>query len=142
ARIPILDVGFVRSDLTYDVVGVWQGRFFRLEDHLDRLERGCEKLRLVPPLSRERMREILLETVRRSGLRDAYVEAVVTRGVPPVGERDPRRLTPRLYAYAIPYVWIVPRDKQDQGTAVVVTRGTQRIPPASVDPTVKHFHWG
>jgi len=34
ARIPILDTGFVRSDLTYDVVGVWQGRFFRLEDHL------------------------------------------------------------------------------------------------------------
>ena len=30
ARIPILDAGFVRSDLTYDVVGVWEGRFFRL----------------------------------------------------------------------------------------------------------------
>ena len=29
ARIPILDVGFVRSDLTYDVVAVWEGRFFR-----------------------------------------------------------------------------------------------------------------
>ena len=40
ARIPILDAGFVRSDLTYDVVGVWHGRFFRLEDHLTRLEEG------------------------------------------------------------------------------------------------------
>ena len=142
ARIPILDTGFVRSDLCYDVVGVWQGRFFRLDDHLDRLLAGCARIRLEPPADREEIRGILIELVRRSGLRDAYVEAVVTRGVPPAGERDPRRLIPRLYAYAIPYVWIVPRDKQDQGTAVVVTRGTQRIPPASVDPTVKNFHWG
>jgi len=142
ARIPILDTGFVRSDLCYDVVAVWQGRFFRLDDHLDRLLAGCARIRLQPPVDRAGIRSILIEVVRRSGLRDAYVEAVVTRGVPAAGERDPRRLTPRLYAYAIPYVWIVPRDKQDQGTAVVVTRGTQRIPPASVDPTVKNFHWG
>src|SRR5207247_5915673 len=97
ARIPILDVGFVRSDLTYDVVGVWQGRFFRLEDHLDRLERGCRKIRLAPPKSRDELREILIETVRRSGLREAYVEAIVTRGVPAPGERDPRRFQPRFY---------------------------------------------
>ena len=66
------------------------------------------------------MREILTETVRRSGLREAYVEAVVTRGVPGPGERDPRLWTPRFYAYAIPYVWIVrpehpgPRHRRDR----------------------------
>ena len=54
ARIPILDTGFVRSDLTYDVVGVWGGSFFRLDDHLDRLERGCERIRLQSPLTRAR----------------------------------------------------------------------------------------
>jgi branched-chain amino acid aminotransferase len=142
ARIPILDVGFSRSDLTYDVIGVWQGRFFRLEDHLDRFERGCAKIRLAPPLSRDEMREILLETVRRSGLRDAYVEAIVTRGVLRPGVRDPRELTPCFYAYAIPYVWIVRPELQEQGTAAIVARETRRIPPDSVDPTVKNFHWG
>ena len=142
ARIPILDTGFVRSDLTYDVVGVWQGRFFRLQDHLDRLFAGCDRLRLEPPFPQERVREILTETVRRSGLRDAYVEAVVTRGVPGPGERDPRLWTARFYAYAIPYVWIVRPELQEQGTDVVVARTTRRIPPDSVDPTVKNFHWG
>src|SRR5690349_15623904 len=73
ARIPILDWGFVRSDLTYDVIAVWRGRFFRLDDRLDRLERGCAKIRLAPPLGRDEMRGILVETVRRAGLRDAYV---------------------------------------------------------------------
>jgi branched-chain amino acid aminotransferase len=142
ARIPILDTGFVRSDLTYDVVGVWEGRFFRLQDHLDRLFAGCERLRLEPPFPQERVREILTETVRRSGLRDAYVEAVVTRGVPGPGERDPRLWTPRFYAYAIPYVWIVRPELQEEGTDVVVARGTRRIPPDAVDPRVKNFHWG
>jgi branched-chain amino acid aminotransferase len=142
ARIPILDSGFVRSDLTYDVIGVWEGRFFRLEDHLERLGRGCEKIRLTSPLSRDAMGEILVETVRRSGLRDAYVEAIVTRGVPGLGERDPRKWTPRFYAYAVPYVWIVGPEQQELGTHVIVARDTRRIPPGSVDPTVKNFHWG
>lgn len=142
ARIPILDAGFVRSDLTYDVVGVWHGRFFRLDDHLSRLEQGCAKLRLPLPLERDEIEEILVEIVRRSGLREAYVEAIVTRGVPTPGERDPRGWTPRFYAYAIPYVWIVRPELQEEGTHVVVSKQTRRIPADSVDPTVKNFHWG
>jgi branched-subunit amino acid aminotransferase/4-amino-4-deoxychorismate lyase len=74
ARIPILDAGFVRSDLTYDVVGVWKGSFFRLSDHMDRLERGCGRIRLELPKPRSEIERIVIETVRRSGLREAYVE--------------------------------------------------------------------
>jgi branched-chain amino acid aminotransferase len=142
ARIPILDTGFVRSDLTYDVVGVWGGSFFRLDDHLDRLERGCERIRLQSPLTRDETVEVLTEVVRRSGLREAYVEAVVTRGVPPRGERDPRRLQPRFYAYAIPYVWLARPEQQETGVDVVVARDTRRMPPDVVDPKVKNFQWG
>jgi branched-chain amino acid aminotransferase len=142
ARIPILDTGFLRSDLTYDVVAVWEGRFFRLDDHLERLFAGCRRIHLTSPLTKAEIQVILTETVRRSGLRNAYVEVVVTRGVAATGERDPRLLTPRLYAYAIPYVWIVTPESQLQGTDVVVARNTHRIPPGAVDPTVKNFHWG
>lgn len=142
ARIPILDAGFVRSDLTYDVVGVWNGSFFRMPDHMDRLERGCKRIRLPLPKPRSEIEQIAIETVRRSGLREAYVETVITRGVPAPGERDPRRWTPRLYVYAIPYVWIVRPEQQELGTQVVVARDTRRIPTGSVDPTVKNFHWG
>jgi branched-chain amino acid aminotransferase len=142
ARISILDTGFVRSDLTYDVVGVWGGKFFRVDDHLDRLERGCEALRLEMPMGRTEVFEILHEVVKRSGLREAYVETIVTRGVPERGERDPRRLKPRLYAYAIPYVWIVGPELQKAGTKVVVARDTRRTPRRAMDPTVKNFQWG
>jgi branched-chain amino acid aminotransferase len=119
-----------------------RGQFFRLDDHIDRLLGACRKIRLEPPLDKDQIRDVMNEVVIRSGLRDAYVEIVVTRGVPGPGERDPRRWTPHVYAYAIPYVWIVRPEQQERGTDVIISTETYRIPPDSVDPTVTNFHWG
>ena len=140
ARLPILDWGFLRSDATYDVVHVRRGSFFRLEDHLDRFERGMAKLRMSLPYDREEIRTILARCVRLSGLRDAYVEVVCTRGVPPPGSRDPRDCANSLYAFVVPFVWIASPEKQERGLNAVVSR-VRRIPPGSVDPTVKNYHW-
>lgn len=143
AKISILETGFVRSDVTYDVVGVWKGKFFRLDDHLDRFELSYRNLRIAPPLERDEMREILVECVSRSGIRDAYVEMLLTRGIPEPGQRDPRTFKPRFYAYAIPYVWIVrPEIQEGEGTHLVVARDVRRTPPGAMDPTIKNFQWG
>jgi branched-chain amino acid aminotransferase len=142
ARIPILDTGFTRSDVTYDVVAVWKGKFFRLEDHLNRFENSLTRLRMKPTLSREQMREILFECVRRSGLRNAFVEMIHSRGIATPSVRDPRLLENRFYAYAVPYVWIFKPTDQDVGTHLVICKETIRIPPGAVDPTIKSFHWG
>lgn len=64
ARIPILDQGFLHSDLTYDVPSIWDGRFFRLDDHLDRFERSLKILRLRSPLDRDEIRQKLVENGR------------------------------------------------------------------------------
>ena len=90
ARLPLLDWGFLKSDCTYDVVGVWGGRFFRLEDHLDRFHASMARLRLVCPYAREEIAAVLHDCVRLAGLRDAYVEMITTRGLAPSGSRDPR----------------------------------------------------
>ncbi|MBW2430593.1 MAG: aminotransferase class IV [Deltaproteobacteria bacterium] len=142
ARIPIIDTGFTRSDLTYDVVAVWNGKFFRLDDHLNRFQKGWTRLRLKPGIALEDMRAILIECVRRSRLRNAYVEMILSRGVDEDGCRDPRRFNNRFYAYAIPYVWIAGPEIQAAGIHLVIAEKTIRIPPDAVDPTVKNFHWG
>jgi len=141
ARLPLLDWGFTRSDVTYDVVHVWKGSFFRLDDHLDRFARSCDALRLIPGYGREDIREILINCVRRSGLRDAYVEMICTRGTPAPGSRDPRLCRNRFFAFAIPFVWIVPPERQKEGVHLIIS-DVRRIGPESVDPTVKNFHWG
>jgi branched-chain amino acid aminotransferase len=142
ARIPITDMGFARSDLTYDVVAVWDGAFFRLAAHLDRFERGCKRLRLDPGLGRHEIESTLIELVRRTGLRESYVDLICTRGVPGPGVRDPRQVANRFYAYAIPYVWLLRWDERDRGMDAIIPRTVERIAPRAVDPTVKNFHWG
>jgi branched-chain amino acid aminotransferase len=140
ARIPILDWGFLHSDATYDVVHVWQGSFFRLDDHLDRFTRGMERLHMRLPYNRERIREILFECVRLSGLQNAYVEMICTRGIPAPGSRDPRQCTNRFYAFAVPFVWIANPEKQKDGLHLIISQ-VQRIPDVSIDPTIKNYHW-
>src|SRR5919206_5059258 len=80
ARIPILDWGYRRSDVTYDVVGVWDGAFFRLDDHIGRFRRSMRSLRLEPPESDDDIRRILAGCVRRTRLREAYVAIDCLRG--------------------------------------------------------------
>ncbi len=138
AKISIVDTGFSRSDVTYDVVGVWDGAFFRLDDHLERFERSCRELRMTLPHTRDEMAEILTDLVRTAGLRESYVETICTRGIAGA-VRDPRTFENRFYAFAIPFGWILP--PEDQGMHAVITRTVQRIPPRSVDPTVKNYHW-
>ena len=141
ARISVLDWGFARNDTTYDVVHVWKGSFFRLEDHLDRFERSCGLMRLDPGLDRGELREVLMECVRRSGLRDAYVKLACTRGPPAPGSRDPRTCRNTFFAFVIPFVWIIPPERQERGIHLILS-SIPRIPPESVDPTAKNFHWG
>ena len=140
ARIPILDWGFLRSYANQDTISVWDGLFFRLDDHLDRFERNVAKLRMTCPYSRNQIHSIMNECVCRTGLKDAYVQIIMTRGVPPLGIRDPRRCKNQFYAFCIPYVWIATPQQQDKGLHLIVS-SICRIPPESVDPTIKHYHW-
>ena len=141
ARLPLLDWGFIKSDCTYDVVGVWDGRFFRLEDHLDRFHASMARLRLASPFGRDEIADVLHHCVRLAGLRESYVEMITTRGLAPAGSRDPRDCENRFYALAIPYVWMVKPERQKVGADLTVA-SVQRIPPESLDPRIKNFHWG
>ncbi|RAH87656.1 D-aminoacid aminotransferase-like PLP-dependent enzyme [Aspergillus japonicus CBS 114.51] len=143
ARIPLLDEGFLHGDLTYDVPAVWDGRFFRLDDHLSRLELSCAKLRMRLPIPRDEIKSILVDMVIRSGLRDAYVELIVTRGLQGIrGSKDPLSLTNNLYLFIKPYVWVMEPEVQRTGGHAIVARTVRRVPPGAIDPTVKNLQWG
>jgi len=140
ARISVLDWGFLRSDATYDVVHVWRGRFFRLDRHIDRFLRSVDRLRLTLPCDRAGLAAVLMACVERAGLRDAYVEMICTRGLSPTFSRDPRDAINSFIAFAIPFGWILRPEEHDRGLDLVIAT-TPRIPPQSVDPTVKNYHW-
>lgn len=142
AAIPITDFGFARSDCTYDVVAVWDGKFFRIDDHIARFKKSCNTIKLTPPFEWRELKSILHKLVALTQLKNSYVEMIMTRGIPGPGERNPSKLANRFYGYAIPYVWVIEQEKFDKGVNLIIANETVRIDPKSVDPRVKNFHWG
>jgi branched-chain amino acid aminotransferase len=143
AKISVFDWGLTRSDITYDVVHVWDGSFFRLDDYLDRFMTSMAKLRMDVGMTRADIREALVQLVVTSGLQSAYVSMVASRGTPLMpGTRDPRTCANHFYAWAVPFIWVIPEDVAKRGAHISVAEDARRIPIASVDPTVKNYHWG
>nr|WP_246252748.1 aminotransferase class IV [Mesorhizobium camelthorni] len=140
AKISVLDWGFLHSDATYDTVHVWNGRFFRLDLHLDRFFGGVERLRMKVPYDRETIVSILKDCVALSGHRSAYVEMICTRGSSPTFSRDPRQAENRFIAFAIPFGSVANKEQLEKGLHVAISE-TVRIPPNSVDPAIKNYHW-
>src|SRR5258708_5583895 len=142
AAIPIIDWGYRRSDVTYDVVRVWGGAFFRLDAPIRGFRNSMRALPLAPPESDEDIRNVLSECVRRADLREAYVAMDCLRGRPkPDLPRHPLNCGNYLTAFAMPFVWVMSPEMQARGAHLIVAK-TPRIPDDSIDPTVKNFHWG
>lgn len=143
AKIGVTDLGLTHSDITYDVVQVWDGAFFRLEDHLDRFMHSMEIMRFSIPQTRDDIRQILHELTAASGLRDAYCAFVTSRGPQMVpGSRDPRTCENHFYAWIVPYVHVVTEEAVARGAKMKVAEGFERIGSASVNPKAKNYHWG
>lgn len=136
--LPTTDVGFKLSDMCYDAIHVWRGRFFRLEDHLDRFERSIAKRRFNFEFSRDDVRDILTECVRRSGLRDSMTMIIATRGDMRGPSFDLRNCSSRFIAWADPYYGVVSEAQAVDGVPVIISH-VPRVPADSIDPTVKNF---
>lgn len=80
ARISPLDRGFLFADAAYEVLPVYDGRLYRLEQHLDRLDRSLRELRIAPPLSREAWHRLCGGLVARNGGGNLLVYLQVSRG--------------------------------------------------------------
>lgn len=142
AAIPVTDFGYRRSDVTYDVVGVWEGNFFRLDDHVRRFRASMDALRLKPSETDAEIKAILHRLVGIAGLSSAYVAMDCLRGVPIPGlPRHPANARNYIVAYAVPWVSLATAEHYERGIHLIIAK-TLRIPPESFDPRVKNFLWG
>ena len=103
ACVPVLDRGFLFGDGVYEVIPVYGGHLFRLEQHLDRLEHSLAGIQLPNPMSYGHWREVLEQLVARNGNGDQSVYLQVTRGAGP--KRDhafPDGVPPTVFAMSSP----------------------------------------
>ena len=143
ATIPVNDWGLVHSDITYDVVPVINGAFFRFEEYLSRFFSSMESLYLDPGMDKLEIQKALHQMVSQSGLRDSYVAMVCSRGKPKIpGSRDPRDCENHFFAWCVPYVHVIKPEIIDRGATAWISQNVYRIPEESVNPRVKNYHWG
>jgi branched-chain amino acid aminotransferase len=141
AKISIVDPAVTKSDIVFDVVSATGRVFFRLDDHVERFETSCRKIRIQLPVSRDEIKRISAECVHRSGFDDACVFMCGTRGPYRSGGvlGDRRDCDNGFYAYAVPYYYVVPRERVETGAHIWIAE-TRRAPNAAIDQTIKNFN--
>ncbi len=90
AKISVYDHGLLYGDGVFEGIRAYNGVVFKLKEHIDRLYRSAHAIMLQIPVTKEEMIKIVLETLRKNQLKDAYIRLVVTRGVGDLG-LDPRK---------------------------------------------------
>src|SRR6187401_3520446 len=80
AKISVFDHGLLYGDGIFEGIRFYNGRVFRLEEHLERLWDSAHSICLEIPMSIREMGQAVLETIRQNNLRDGYIRLLVTRG--------------------------------------------------------------
>jgi branched-chain amino acid aminotransferase len=85
ASVSVFDHGLLYGDGVFEGIRAYDGVVFKLKEHIDRLYESANYIRLEIPMKRELMINVVLETLRKNKLRDAYIRLLVTRGVGDLG---------------------------------------------------------
>jgi branched-chain amino acid aminotransferase len=139
AKVSVFDHGFLYGDGIFEGIRIYNGRVFKLAEHLDRLWDSARAICLTIPMTRDEMHEAVLETVRQNQLRDGYIRLIVSRGKGDLG-LDPRK-SPRASVIIIAAnIQLYPAVKYETGMKMVTT-GTRRTSPAALSPAVKSLNY-
>jgi len=140
ARISVFDHGLLYGDGVFEGIRAYNGRVFRLEQHLERLYDSAKALLLEIPLSADEMREAVLESLRRNDLSDGYLRLVVTRGRGDLG-LDPRKCRDGATVIIIAdSIELYPREFYERGLEVL-TVVTRRNLPEAINPAIKSLNY-
>jgi D-alanine transaminase len=104
ASISVLDRGFIFGDGIYDVVPAYNGKPFRMDGHLARLERSLAAIGIKVDFKRSDWEALVLDMLKRSGLGDCMVYLQVTRGVAKRDHAFPAHAEPTVFCMVSPFV--------------------------------------
>jgi branched-chain amino acid aminotransferase len=139
AKVSVFDHGLLYGDGIFEGIRFYNGRVFKLEDHLERLWDSARSICLEIPMGRNEMTEALLETIRRNGLREGYIRLIVTRGVGNLGLNPVQCKRPSVIIIATT-IALYPKEAYENGLTVV-TCATRRTGAAALNPAVKSLNY-
>lgn len=139
AKVSVFDHGLLYGDGIFEGIRFYNGRVFKLQDHLERLWDSAKAICLTIPMTIQEMEAALLETIRQNGLRDGYIRLLVTRGVGNLG-LSPDRCPKASVIIIASTIALYPEEKYQTGM-VMVTCATRRMSAAALPPAVKSLNY-
>ena len=139
ARTSVYDHGFLYGDGVFEGIRAYNGRVFRLDEHLDRMYDSAKAIDLKIPLSKDEMKKAIIETLKRNKLNDAYIRPIVSRGDGDLG-LDPRKC-PKPNIFIITQEWgAMYGDLYEKGLTGI-TVGVRRNAPEAMPPNIKSLNY-
>ena len=139
AKISVFDHGLLYGDGVFEGIRYYNGRVFKLDEHIDRLYASAQAILLKIPLKREEMIAATLETIRANDLEDGYIRMMITRGVGSLG-LNPYQCPKASVIIIASSISLYPAECYEKGL-VLATCATRRPPPGALSPQVKSLNY-
>ncbi len=139
AKVSVFDHGLLYGDGVFEGIRAYNGRVFKLREHIERLYCSAKAILLEIPLTPEQMMKATVETIRTNKLRDCYVRLVVTRGVGNLG-LNPRSCKKPSVIIIAGKIQVYPAELYARGMDIV-TVPTVRNLHSAVNPAIKSLNY-
>lgn len=139
AKISVFDHGFLYGDGVFEGIRAYNGRVWKLTEHLDRLYDSMRGIWLECPLKWEEMEQVVLESCRINNLKDAYIRLVVSRGYGDLG-LDPRKCPKPTVVCIADKISLYPEEVYTVGMKVISV-STRRNPVDTLSPQIKTLNY-
>lgn len=139
AKISVFDHGLLYGDGVFEGLRSYNGKVFRLEQHVRRLYESAHAICLEIPLSQEAMGDAINDAVKKNGIKDGYIRALVTRGAGTLG-LDPNRCSNPQVIIIADKIALYPQELYDHGLEIITTSIT-RNHPSALSPRIKSLNY-
>ncbi|HWY88149.1 MAG TPA: branched-chain-amino-acid transaminase [Gemmataceae bacterium] len=139
AKISVYDHGLLYGDGVFEGIRIYEGRIFRLKEHVDRLFESARAIKLEIPLSHAQMMEAIQATVSANNKRNGYIRPIITRGAGYLG-LDPRKTSDPQIIIIVDDISLYPPEFYENGLEIA-TVSTIRNHPAAVSPRIKSLNY-
>lgn len=139
ARVSVFDHGLLYGDGVFEGIRVYNRRVFRLRQHIDRLYASAKGLWIEIPMAREALHRLVEDVVAKSGLEEAYIRLLVTRGVGDLG-LDPRKCAKPSVIVIVDSIQLWPTDRYERGLTAL-TAATPINHRESLSPRIKSMNY-
>ena len=139
AKVSVFDHGLLYGDGVFEGIRSYNGRVFKLDEHLERIYDSAKSIMLQIPVPIETMKETVLETLRRNNLTEAYIRLVVTRGVGDLG-LDPDKCPKPSIIIIADKIALYPQKFYEDGLEIV-TVSVRRNYAEAINPRIKSLNY-